>query len=130
VLSTEALAALPEQDRWLSRRAEAYDWISNPDAALADWKQTTVISPSNHGAWYKLGVGLRNINDLVGAQQAFEKSIQFDDQQHLEYYVALAEVYERLALLDEAKAMYRTAASLVPDNESIKQALERLEGTE
>jgi hypothetical protein len=42
----------------------------------------------------------------------------------------LADVYERLTLRELAIATYRIAASMAPDNESIQQALERLEGTE
>lgn len=129
-LATDALATLPERDRWLGRRAEAYSWASDPAAALADWTQVTVISPTNHAAWYQRGVGLLAIDDLPGAQHALEKATQFDGQSHLEYYVALADVYERLTLRDKAIATYRIAANLAPDNEVVAKALDRLEGSE
>ena len=127
-LCHEALDTFPGSADWLARRAEAYQWLNDPVAALADWTQVTVISSTNHGAWYQRGVIHRSLNDLIGAQMAFQAATELDDEQHLEYYVALAEVYERLALLDQAKAMYEIAQRIAPDNESIRQTLARLGG--
>ncbi|HYF63799.1 MAG TPA: tetratricopeptide repeat protein, partial [Herpetosiphonaceae bacterium] len=128
-LATDALAALPEQERWVGRRAEAYQNLGENEAALRDWQQTTALSPTNTVAWYQLGVLHRATNDLEQARLAFEQAARLDNQQHVEYYTLLADTYERLALRDEAIAAYRIAARLAPDNEGIRQALARLEGS-
>ena len=125
-LSNAALLTFPNAADWLGRRAEAYQWLNNPTAVLADWEQVTIISPTNHGAWYQLGLARQALNDLPGAQQAFETATQFDGEQHLEYYVALARVYEQLDLLEQAKATYRIAQRIDPENKSIEQTLLRL----
>ena len=125
-LSDAALLTFPNAADWLGRRAEAQQWLNNPTAALADWEQVTVISPTNHGAWYQLGVARQALNDLAGARQAFETAAKFDGEQHLEYYVALALVYEQLELLEQAKATYRVAQRIAPKNKSLEQTLLRL----
>ena len=126
-LTSEAHITFPDNALWLQRRAEAYQWLNQPELAFTDWQKATVISPTFAVAWYNVGIYLRASGEIEQAQQAFEQSAKHD-QTRMEYYIALAQSYEALQMRDQARATYEQAAKLDPNDQGIQDALKRLAG--
>lgn len=127
-LTSDALNILQNDAVWLSRRAEAYQWTNQPQLALADWQQTTVLSPSNDAAWYAVGLLKQTLGDSVGAVAAFEQAINVTRQPPVESWLRIAEIYEQQQAYDKARQAYHVALQMAPNHEGIRQALLRLGG--
>jgi tetratricopeptide (TPR) repeat protein len=127
-IADAARTTFPEESIWLERRAQAYLMLSQPALALKDWEQLAVISPTNALAWFNIGLIQRGNGDLQQAESSFVQALGFDKQNHIEYYIVLAETYEALQMPAQAIATYKQALAIMPDHIGIQQALARLGG--
>ena len=115
----------PNQATWLQRQAEAHMQLEQPQQALQAWQQVSVLSPTNHLAWYQQGVLLAQQGELESAVQALEQATQLN-QHNVTYYMTLGGYYRVLEHPEAALAAYQRAAELDPENPTVQRILAEL----
>ncbi|HEY1011082.1 MAG TPA: tetratricopeptide repeat protein, partial [Herpetosiphonaceae bacterium] len=119
-------AAFPGEALWFRRRAEADGALKQPALALADWRQTTALSPTDDLAWYQQGVAAAESGDPAAGAAAMEQAIALNPQP-ITYHLTLGGTYLVLGRRDEARAAYERAALLEPDNPVARDLLRQLQ---
>jgi len=74
--------------------------------ALPPLRRATEIDPGRTSAWYYLGEALNHVDDLAGAQAAYERAVELEPRNARALH-RLGIVLDRLNRPDEATRMYR-----------------------
>ncbi len=125
-IAQAASAQAPTSAVWSSRRAEAQQALGNTAAALADWQQTTSLSPTNALAWYNQGLIQRKLNDISAATYSIEQAVKVSATPDINFLVVLADLYVEQERTAEARHLYAQALQLQPERDDLQQTLDLL----
>jgi tetratricopeptide (TPR) repeat protein len=88
--------------------------IGHLEEAIRYYMRCLAIRPNQSGVWRKLGIALRQTDDLDGSISALRQSLTLQSD-YAPTHVDLGWSLERLGKLDEAATAYREAIELTPD---------------
>ena len=109
----------------LAKKAEGF---SSTKEAFFHYHQAVGFDPPMGEPFYRLGKIIQaNGNDNKGALTYFRKAVD-KDPQVVEYRLALATVYEALAMKLNANREFKAILALKPDHEEAKAGLKRTAG--
>ncbi|MBK9368472.1 MAG: DnaJ domain-containing protein [Deltaproteobacteria bacterium] len=109
----------------LAKKAESF---SSTKEAFFHYHQAVGFDPPMGEPFYRLGKIIQaNGNDHKGALTYFRKAVD-KDPQVVEYRLALANVYEALAMKLNANREFKAILALKPDHEEAKAGLKRTAG--
>lgn len=109
----------------LAKKAEGF---SSTKEAFFHYHQAVGFDPPMGEPFYRLGKIIQsNGNDNKGALTYFRKAVD-KDPQVIEYRLALATVYEALAMKLNANREFKAILALKPDHEEAKAGLKRTAG--
>jgi tetratricopeptide (TPR) repeat protein len=109
----------------LAKKAESF---SSTKEAFFHYHQAVGFDPPMGEPFYRLGKIIQaNGNDHKGALTYFRKAVD-KDPQVVEYRLALAGVYEALAMKLNANREFKAILALKPDHEDAKAGLKRTAG--
>jgi tetratricopeptide (TPR) repeat protein len=113
----EVLNAIPDDDqtpRTAFALGNAYDQIKEPKKAIAAYRRSLDLDPSNLDAERSLAQALLNDNDLDDALKAFQ-NIAIADPQDSQAPLRIAEIQRRQGNYDESLASLKKAKSLAQE---------------
>lgn len=91
-------------------------WKLNRDQeAIARYKHTLELDPTNHAALAATGYLSRDLHDIPGAEKYFLQLEELYPDDYVPYF-ALGDLYTSERRLDRAQASYEKAYSLAPNN--------------
>jgi tetratricopeptide (TPR) repeat protein len=93
--------------------------------AITSVEAATLLSPTDSGAFFQLGLLRYNVNDIQGAASAFEQAIAINPSYaNAKYFLGLS--YNRLGRNKEAIAQFQDLKTTNPDNKEVDLILQNL----
>ncbi|MCK6523561.1 hypothetical protein L6R49_19290, partial [Myxococcota bacterium] len=114
-----------ERQMEAAKKAESF---SSTKEAFFHYHQATTFDPPMGEPFYRLGKIIQNNgNDNKSALTYFRKAVE-KEPQVIEYRLALANVYEALAMKLNANREFKAILAIKPDHEEAKAGLKRTTG--
>ena len=125
---SKAIARKSDTEWWYVARANVARSAGKLPLALKSYQQAIELYPEYAAVYYEISWAYYLTGEQERAVAAIEQALELAHTSSLNYYIRAGQIYEWANQPDEALAVYQQALELAPDNQRVKDALQRLEG--
>jgi len=114
----------PASPDFQARLAYCFFQTKNYERAAEHYQKSLALDSTQPNRYYNLGLSLESAGKTAESVEHFEHAAGLEPAP--KFYVSLSAAYEKLGNTDKAREALQLAQKLDPDNESVKEKLEKL----
>lgn len=124
----KATVLAPKNAGAFSTKAKILLHLRRPDEALASFRQSEFLDPSDPTVHSAIGLTLVQLQRWEEAIKAYEEAVRLDTRS-VRDRLRLGLLYRQAGRVEDARATLRAALQIEPDNEQVRQLLQDIEAS-